>query len=198
MPRSRAIFESARAMRRACVSLSITHGPAMSARGAPSPIASSRLISTRRVRPARGSALCLPELFAGTDEAPEEGVGEHRLRLELGMELAGQEIRMVRYFHDLHEPAVGRFAADPKPFLHHGVKILPVDFVAVAVTLADLGLAVGVLGLRARLQDAGPLAETHVPTHALHTLELAQLVDHRGGCSRLELGGLRVLQAAHV
>src|SRR3989442_4899178 len=125
MPRSRAIFERARAMRKACVSLSITHGPAMSARGAPSPIASSRLISTRRVRPAPGSALGLPELLAGTDEAPEEGVGEHRLRLELGMELAGQEIRMVRYLHDLHEPAVGRLSAAPKSLLYHSVSILP-------------------------------------------------------------------------
>src|SRR2546422_6676977 len=134
MPRSRAIFESARAMRRACVSLSITHGPAMSARGAPSPIASSRLISTRRVRPAPGSALGLPELFAGTDEAPEQGVGEHRLRLELGMELAGQEIRMIRDLHDLHEPAVRRFLAYPQPFLHHGVEILPDHPLPVTVT----------------------------------------------------------------
>src|SRR3989442_12476257 len=126
MPRSRAIFERACAMRKVCVSLSITHGPAMSARGAPSPIAISRLISTRRVRPAPGSALGLPELLAGTDEAPEEGVGEHRLRLELGMELAGQEIRMIRDLHDLHEPAVGRFAPDPPPLLHPGVQILPV------------------------------------------------------------------------
>src|SRR3989442_12169552 len=126
MPRSRAIFESARAMRRACVSLSITHGPAMSARGAPSPIASSRLISTRRVRPAPGSALGLPELFAGTDEAPEQGVGEHRLRLELGMELAGQEIRLIRDLQDLPQRTVGRFAPDPPPLLHPGVQILPV------------------------------------------------------------------------
>src|SRR2546425_9810468 len=137
MPRSRAIFESARAMRRACVSLSITHGPAMSARGAPSPIASSRLISTRRVRPTPGSALGLPELFAGTDEAPEQGVGEHRLRLELGMELAGQEIRMIRDLHDLHEPAVGRFAASPQPFLHPCGVVVPVHLRTVAMTLPD-------------------------------------------------------------
>src|SRR2546428_3387953 len=126
MPRSRAIFESARAMRKVCVSLSITHGPAMSARGAPSPIAISRLISTRRVRPAPGSALGLPELLAGTDEAPEEGVGEHRLRLELGMELAGQEIRMVRYLHDFHEPADGGPPTAPAALSFHGVMLPPV------------------------------------------------------------------------
>src|SRR5882762_7081478 len=151
-PHSRAIVERARAMRRACASLSITQGPAMSASGAPAPIARSRVISTRRAGPPPGSALGLPELLAGTDEAPEEWMGEHRLRLELGMELTGQEIRVVRDLHDLHEAAVGCFAAHPQPFLDHGVEVLPVHLVSMTVTLADLRLAVGVLGLRGRHQ----------------------------------------------
>src|SRR2546426_10927426 len=105
----------------------------MSARGAPSPIASSRLISTRRVRPAPGSALGLPELPAGTDEAPEEGVGEHRLRLELRMELAGEEVRVVGDLHDFHEAAVGRLAGPPQPRPLRSVPGRPVHLVAVAV-----------------------------------------------------------------
>src|SRR5262245_24304986 len=196
MPQERAIAARERAMRRACSSLSRTQGPAMNARDAPPPTARSRAISTRRVPWRPRSALGLPELLAGTDKAPEERVGEHRLRLEFGMELAGQEVRMIRNLHDLDETPIGGLAAHPEPLLQHGVEVLPVDFVAVAVPLADLGLPVGALGLRPRLQDARPLPETHVPPHPLHALELAQLVDHRVRGPRIELGGTGALQAA--
>src|SRR6266581_472721 len=198
MPQSRASFERMRAMRRACASLSITHGPATSARGAPPPMARSWLISTRRVRPGPWSALGLPELPAGTDEAPEERVREHRLRLELRMELAGQEIRVIRNLHDFHEATIGRLPAHPQTPLHHGVEICPVYLVAMTVPFADLRLSIGVVGLRARLEDAGPLPEAHVASHAFHSLELAQLVDHRVRCGRVELRGVGVLEPADV
>src|SRR5439155_26437642 len=156
-PQSRASFARARAMFRSCSSPSITQGPAMNARGAPSPTARSRAISTRRVRSGPRSALGLPELPAGTDKAPEERMGEHRLRFEFGMELTGQEVRMVRDLHDLHEAAIGRLAAHAQTLPQHGVEILPVHLVAVPVALADLRPAVGAMCLRSRLEDARPL-----------------------------------------
>src|SRR5258706_165957 len=164
----------------------------------PSPTARSRVIATRRVPSGPRSALGLPELPAGTDKAPEERMGEHRLRLELGMELAGQEIRMVLDLHDLHETAIGGLAADPHSLLQHGVEVLPVHFVAVAVPLADLRPAVGAMRLRPRFQDTRPFSEAHVPSHALHSLQLPQLVNHRIRGARIELCRVGVLQAADV
>ena len=51
----------------------------------------------------------------GGDEADEERVRRGRARLELGVELAGDEVRMLRLrkLDDLHKPAVWREAAYP-------------------------------------------------------------------------------------
>src|SRR5262247_2352976 len=97
---------SARAMCSACSSLSMTQGPAMNASGAPPPIERRVPTLTRRAG-APASAGRRPVPLAGIDEAPEQGVRQHRLRLELGVELAGQEVRVTRHLDDLHEPPVG-------------------------------------------------------------------------------------------
>src|SRR5437773_5728497 len=118
-PTRRAASDRAAAIFKACSSLSITQGPAMKASGEPPPIARSPVIATRRVRPRPGSALGLTVPLAGTDEAPEERMREHRLRLELGVELAGQEIRMLRDFDDFHEASVRGLSADPETAPRH-------------------------------------------------------------------------------
>src|SRR5262249_52894590 len=197
-PQSRAILISAAAMCRAWDSLSITHGPAMSAKGAPPPMDKSRPMSTLRVRLEPGSALGLPELFAGTDEAPEEGMGEHRLRFELGMELAGEEVGVVRDFHDFNEATIRGFPGHPQTLLHHDVEIVPIHLVPVTMPLTDLRLAVGLLGLGTGLQHARPLPEAHVAAHPFHPLELPQLVDHRVLSAWVELRRVRSLETAHV
>src|SRR4249920_95323 len=107
----------------ACSSLSITHGPARNARRSPPPIASRASTATRRVgEPA--SARGLPEPLAGIDEAPEEWMRLHRLRLELGVELTGQEVRVVGDLHDLHEPVIGGVAGHLHPAPFHVIQVL--------------------------------------------------------------------------
>src|SRR5262245_57285232 len=132
-----------RAMRVACSSLSITHGPAMNASGAP-PRVSSRS-PTGTLRGAAGSAPGRPVPLAGMDEAPEKGMGLHRLRLELGVELAGHEVRVIGDLDDLDEALVGRLARDLETAALEILHVLPVHLVTVPVALADLGPAVGLL-----------------------------------------------------
>src|SRR5207245_2845850 len=106
----RHISERARAIFRQWASLSMTHGPATKARGAPPPIARSWPTRTLRTAGRPPSAPGRAGPFAGIDEAPEQRVRLHRLRFEFRVELAGEEVRVVRYLHDLHEAPVGRLA----------------------------------------------------------------------------------------
>ena len=65
-------------------------------------------------------------------------------RLELGVELSGDEVRVRRQFDDLHELAVGRKAAYLEPGRLEPLARLAVvgELVAVAVALGDFRLAV--------------------------------------------------------
>ena len=51
-------------------------------------------------------------LVAGVDEAEEERMRLQRLGLELGMELAAEEVGMIGEFNDLHVGSVGRASGD--------------------------------------------------------------------------------------
>src|SRR5262245_32598814 len=137
----------ARAMPSAWSSLSMTQGPAMSASGAPPPITIPPPTGTARVGglPSAGGR---PVAFAGIDEAPEQRVGLDRLRFELGMELTGEEIRVIGDLDDLDEPAVRSLAGDPHAALLEIVHVPALDLVAVAVPLADLRATVGLVGGR--------------------------------------------------
>ena len=60
-------------------------------------------------------------------------MGCGRARLELGMELAGDKVGMLRQLHDLHELAIGRKAAEHQALLGHGLEVGLVEFEAVTV-----------------------------------------------------------------
>src|SRR5438045_1328271 len=106
------------AMKSTCCSLSITHGPAINATGAASPIATPppRSIRIRKNGRAllrglaREAALVL--LPGGADERAEQRVRLQGLRFELGMELAAEVPGMIRNLADLDVGSVGRLARD--------------------------------------------------------------------------------------
>src|SRR6185295_18844637 len=109
------------ACRRAASRDSITQGPAMMASGAPPPIWSG---PTRTARDVTGTLSlddlestqerCFRPLAAlierRPDEAAEQRVAVHRTRLELGVELRGDEPRMIAQLDHLDQRAVGREA----------------------------------------------------------------------------------------
>src|SRR5512145_1642896 len=115
---------------------------------------------------------------AGLHEGREERMGIQGLGLELGVELAPQEIRMIGDLHDLHEGAVRAHAREREALLLQGLAELRlVELVAVAVALADLRGLVGHGGGTVAFQHAGIGPEAHGAAQFLHVHQLAQLED---------------------
>src|ERR1035438_4002831 len=186
-----------RAMRWTCSSLSMTHGPAISTSGVPAPnalysigTAEQRLLL--RLQPPH------PVLVGSSDERREQRMRMHRFGLELGVELAAQIPRMARDFADLHVGLVRRLPRNPQPRGHQRLFVLAVEFVAVSVPFHNLARAVGPAGEAILHQPAGPAAQAHGPAQLIDALQLAQLEDDAVWRARVELRGIRVLQAAHV
>src|SRR6266850_751541 len=112
--------------------------------------------SRGRHRTARG-----PVGVGGLDEVHEERPRVQRLRLELGMELAGEKPRMILDLDHLDELSIRRRAGDPEPVRRELREILLVHLVAVPVPLADLPRAVRLEGEGVRREEALVLAEAH-------------------------------------
>ena len=82
-----------------------------------------------------------------------------RLRLELGMKLAAQKVRMPRQLHNLNISRIGCGAADAQAAAGQQRFVLAVKLVAVPVALADLGSAAISTGRQLSiLQNASPCA----------------------------------------
>ena len=81
-------------------------------------------------------------LRGGADELAEQRRRPGRARLELRVELAGDEPRVVAQLDVLDQPIVGRDAAEPHPGLGEAVPIGVVDLEPMAVPLVrDLAVA---------------------------------------------------------
>src|SRR3954449_10881635 len=91
----------------------------------------------------------------GADELTEQWRRPRRARLELRMELAGNEPRMVRQLDDLDEAAALKRARDHEPCIDELRAVVVVDLVPVPVPLVDDRLAVRLLRARARDQFDG-------------------------------------------
>src|SRR5689334_16827392 len=138
----------------------MTHGPAIRTSGLP--VAKSlKLIGTAEER----------LLFKGppphvlpirrADELFEQRMRLHRLRFELGMELAAEEPRVVRDLADLDVRPVRRFTREPQPAGLQLVFVFPIELVAVAMPLVDIDLAVGAMSEAAFREMTRPASEAH-------------------------------------
>src|SRR5439155_25472223 len=93
-------------------------------------------------RAGRGQAAGL--VFAGgADKRLEQRVGSEGTRLELGMELATQEPRVVANLDNLDVGAVRSVAGNGEAVRHQHLVVFAVEFVAVTVPLRDLERPVG-------------------------------------------------------
>src|SRR5204862_7662354 len=104
-------------------------------------------------------------LRRGRDEAGEERMRPRRPRLELRMELAADEPRMLRVLDDLDQLPVGTHAAEAKAVLGELLAIFVRDLVAVTMPLADLRDAVYLGGLGTALQSRRVRTEPHRAAH---------------------------------
>ena len=91
--------------------------------------------------------------------ALEQRVRLKQLRLEFGMELAAEIVRMVLDLADFDVRAVGGFAGDFQAMRSEQLFILAVEFVAMPVTFADRGRTIRFTCESARFQDTGPRAQ---------------------------------------
>src|SRR5664279_744366 len=99
-----------------------------------------------------------------------------RLRFEFRVELASQEEGMVRQFDDLDIGAVGRRSTDAQSRSGERSLVFAIEFVAMAVTLADLGLLVSLVGQGAGFDLASPSAQSHGAAQLLHAAQFTQFV----------------------
>ena len=77
------------------------------------------------------------------DEGGEKRMRFERLGFEFGVELAAEEPWMVGRFDDLDVIFVGSAAGDAEAGAGQNFFVVTIEFVAMAVTLADFGFAVG-------------------------------------------------------
>src|SRR4051812_22696436 len=189
-------------MRRTCSSLSITHGPAIKASGAPAPKltpgATSIPCGVLDISQQRPGQPPLAILVSGPDKGAKQRVRLKRLRFELGMELATQIPGMVADLADLDIGVIRCLAGNPQPGGGQDLLVFTVEFVAMPVALADLGSSVGFMRETALLQNAGPGSQTHRAAQLVDALELAQLINHAVRRPEIEFARVGPLQAAHV
>src|SRR5581483_6183319 len=137
-------------------------------------------------------------LVRGADEVAEERRRPRRARLELGVELAGDEPRVVRQLDDLDEPALLERPGDDEPVVDELLAVVVVHLVAVPVPLVDHRLPVGLVRARA-VGDLDRLRpEAHRASQVFDFLLLGEQVDHRERRLRIHLGRVRALEPDDV
>src|SRR5271166_6565882 len=114
------------------------------------------------------------------------------------MKLAPDEMRVVRQLHDLDVSAIGRRTGNPQACGYHRLFVLAIEFVTMAMPLADLQLAVDLVRQRAGLNFAGPRTQTHGAAKFFYTAQLAQFVDYAMRSRRIEFARICIRQADHV
>src|SRR5262245_31295601 len=114
-----------------------------------------------------------------TNESRKERLRCRWLRLEFGMELHGQEPRMIGYLDDFDQRFVGAESGERHAV---GYKLLPihvVEFIAVSVPLADLFAAVASMRQTVGIESAGLRAQTHGAPLTSNLLLFIQETDYR-------------------
>src|SRR5579872_1823531 len=121
-----------------------------------------------------------------------------RFRLELGMELAPNKMRMVRKLNHLYISPVRSRPGNPQPARRQGLFILAVEFITMPVALADLKLSINFMRQSSRLDFASPSSQPHSPAKFLDAAQFAQLVNHPMRSRRIELARISIRQSANI
>src|SRR5712691_11257606 len=117
------------------------------------------------------------------------------------MELASEKPRMfvAREFDNLDKLLIGRDATENQATLLQSLAIGRIEFVAMAMALADfVRAAVNLARERTLAQHARARAQTHRAAELLDPNQIAQLENDRMGCFQVELGRVGVLQIARA
>src|ERR1700751_4556842 len=104
------------------------------------------------------------------------------------MELAAQEPGVVGGFDDFDVVLVGGAAGDLEAGVDQSFLVIAVEFVAMAVALADFELAVRAVSEGAGSELAGPSAKAHRAAHFVYAQEFAEFIDDAMRRLRIEFG----------
>src|SRR5215471_319681 len=114
------------------------------------------------------------------------------------MELAANEIRMLGNLDNLNIRPIRSRAADLQPATGQDGLVFAVEFVAVAMALADLRGIVNSGSEGVRLQLARPRAQAHRASQFINPAQLAQLINDAMRRAGIELARVCLLQSANV
>src|SRR5688500_18319633 len=179
-------------------SASSTHGPAMrnSASRGNTKLMSVGCFDERAIRVRlRGNTL----LAKGRGNEPgEQRMRPRGARLQLRVELAADEPRMVSQLHDLDERPVRTQPAESKSLLDEHVAILIRDLVPMAMALAHLGHAIHLSGLATASEATRVRAEPHRAAHVGDVLLGFHQTHHGVLALRGELARVAVIELEDV
>src|SRR6185369_4573976 len=147
---------------------------------------------------AGGRGDLIPTPNGGGHETLEQRVSDHRPALEFRMELATDEIRMLRKLDDLHQAIIRASAAQHQARARELLAILVVELEAVTMAFGDLLVLVQLERVAAGLERARISTEAHRAALVLDATLIGHQVDDRIGALFLELGRAHAFQPAHV
>src|SRR5579872_35612 len=132
------------------------------------------------------------------DESPEQRMRIERPRFQLRVELASEEPWMSLQFHDLDQVLIGRKAGREETDAFEALAIVIVHFVAMAMALGNVALAIKRERERTRLDHAWPRAEAHgaalLRDIFLRVHDVDDLIRRLG----IDLGRVRLGQAEQI
>ncbi|OPZ73016.1 MAG: hypothetical protein BWY82_01249 [Verrucomicrobia bacterium ADurb.Bin474] len=114
------------------------------------------------------------------------------------MELNPNHEWMVCDFDDLNQTALGVCSGDAQSFAFEGAAIFIIEFVSMAVALADLRFTVGIPGNAPIHQIAAVGSEAHGGPFSGDVLLGFHQVDHRIGCLFVKLLAVCFCEPEHM
>ena len=131
-------------------------------------------------------------------KALNNGCGSSGLDLNSGWNWQPMKCGMIGNLDHLDVGAVGSGAGNAQAARGQRALIFAVEFVAVAVALADFGSVRRSCGRGFRLDLARPRAQAHGAAQFLDAAQFAQLVDHAMRSGGIEFAGIGVRQSANI
>src|SRR6185437_5370331 len=121
-----------------------------------------------------------------------------RLRFEFRVKLAAEKPGVIRHFADFDVHAIGRLAGEPHAMLGKRLFELAIEFVAVAMALADLFHAISAGGETSIRKLAGIGAEPHGPPQFIYALQFAELEDDPVRRCGIELSRIGIGETTNI
>ena len=131
-------------------------------------------------------------------EGHEEGVGIEDGAGVLGVVLGADVPAVARQLDDLGQAALRVHARDGHARLLKALAVLVVELKAVSVALLDVGDAIGLSNLGARLDVAGVSAQSHRAPHVGDRLLILHQVDDIMAGLGVHLGAVGIGQSQHI